>query len=267
MFEQEEVIFALIIGTFLFLFLSICLLAFFILFKNSKKRYKEEKKNMALAYKNELANINIEIQENTLKYISRELHDNVGQLLTVAKIHLNSLSKYPEKRSDAKITETGGVVEMAISELKLLTKTLNPEKIKQVGLLASLELEVERIKKLEVLDVHFEIRGDTFKLVDDNEIVVFRIVQEFIANSVKYAKATQLNLRLAFSTNLLELDISDNGNGFNINEQTNQGSGILNIRNRAELIKAECIFSSEKNNGTNLKLVVKNSLQSAMIKA
>jgi two-component system, NarL family, sensor kinase len=262
MLDQEEIVFGLIIGTFLFLFLSICLLSFFILFKNSKKRYKEEKKNMELAYKNELANINIEIQENTLEYISRELHDNVGQLLTVAKIHLNSLSKYPEKRTDQKIIETSGIIDMAVSELKLLTKTLNPEKINQIGLISALELEIERIKKLEVIATSFIIEGENFNLGADKEIILFRIVQEFIANSIKYSEATDLKLLLKYTADKFELNISDNGKGFNINDTSNNGSGIANIKSRANLIKAECNFSSNLNNGTILQIFFKYQTES-----
>jgi signal transduction histidine kinase len=265
MHEQEEIVFGLIVGTFLFLFLSLCLLAFFILFKNSKKRYKEEKKNMELAYKNELANINIEIQENTLKYISRELHDNVGQLLTVAKIHLNTLSKYPEKRTDDKISETGGIIEMAVNELRLLTKTLNPEKITQIGLLNALELEIERIKKLEVFKINLKIEGETFNLGSDNEIILFRIVQEFIANAIKYANATELKLMLNYNIDSFELAITDNGKGFDMNDSSNFGSGILNIKSRANLIKADCDYNSQLDQGTFLKILLKQFNETSII--
>ncbi len=256
MHEQEEVAFALIIGTLLFLFLCICLLLFFILFQNSKKRHIEEKKTMQLAYDNELANATIEIQENTLGHISRELHDNVGQLLTVAKIHLNSLTRYPEKRTNEKITETGDVVEKAINELRTLSKTLNPEKIKQFGLLDAVKLELSRINKLEIIQTNFVLNDEHRTLGADIEIIVFRIIQEFIANTIKYAKATQINIVLNYGSDKFVLEINDNGQGFNIHDQMGLGSGILNIKNRAALMEAECVFESEYDKGTSLTLTI-----------
>ena len=211
---------------------------------------------MQLAYDNELANATIEIQENTLGHISRELHDNVGQLLTVAKIHLNSLTRYPEKRTNEKITETGDVVEKAINELRTLSKTLNPEKIKQFGLLDAVKLELSRINKLEIIQTNFVLNDEHRTLGADIEIIVFRIIQEFIANTIKYAKATQINIVLNYGSDKFVLEINDNGQGFNIHDQMGLGSGILNIKNRAALMEAECVFESEYDKGTSLTLTI-----------
>lgn len=254
--HEEEVAFAIIIGTLLFLFLCICLLLFFVLFKNSKKRHFEEKKRLELSYKNELANATIEIQENTLLNVSRELHDNVGQLLTVAKIHLNSLVKYPEKRTDEKITETGNVVELAINELRALSKSLNTDKIKQLGVVYALRMELERINKLEVIKSYSAIEGSPYPMGEDIEIIIFRIIQEFIANTIKYAEATRLEVRLNYAPHKFRLEIKDDGKGFDVSDQKNVGSGILNIKNRAALISAECQFHSGLNEGTTLILSI-----------
>lgn len=255
--QQEEVGFALLIGTFLFLFLCICLLLFFILFKNSKKRHLEEKKRLKLAYNHELANVTIEIQESILQHISRELHDNIGQLLTVAKIHLNTVVKHPEKRTNEKLLETNNVVDMAISELKILSKTPSTDKIKQFSLLNALSIEIERINKLESVKANLVIKGEIVPFSADTKIIIFRIIQEFICNTIKYASATELNIILNYDNDNFVLDIADNGKGFDMKSKLNQGNGISNIKNRAALIGASSIFKSGIE-GTSLTLTINN---------
>ncbi len=254
--QQDEVAFAVIIGTVLFLFLCVCLLLFFILFQHSKKRHIEEKKSIELTYKNELANATLEMQDNTLNYISRELHDNVGQLLTVAKIHLNSLSRHPEKRTDEKLAETGDVVEIAINELRNLSRSLNPEKIKQFGLLDALKLEIQRIEKLDYFKIDFEIKGTSRVLGADMEIIIFRIIQEFMANTIKYAEAGRVEIDLQYENDNFVLEMRDDGKGFNMEERSGAGSGIANIRNRAALLNAEFRFESVEHKGTSLYLKI-----------
>jgi len=255
--QQEEVAFALIIGTVLFLFLSFCLLLFFILFKNSKKRHIEEKKTLELAYKHELANVMIEIQENILEQISRELHDNIGQLLTVARIHLNTVLKHPEKRTSEKLQETNNVVDMAISELKILSRLPSTDKIKQFSLLNALTMEIDRINKLESVKTILMIKGEIVPFGSDTKIIIFRIIQEFICNTIKYANANELNIILNYDNDNFVLDISDNGKGFDMNIKMNQGNGISNIKNRASLIGAVSEYKSGVE-GTSLKLTVNN---------
>ncbi|HRG52981.1 MAG TPA: histidine kinase [Bacteroidia bacterium] len=255
--QQEEVAFALIIGTVLFLFLCFCLLLFFILFKNSKKRHIEEKKRLELAYKHELANVTIEIQEHILEQISRELHDNIGQLLTVARIHLTTVVKHPEKRTNEKLQEANSVVDMAISELRILSKMPNTDKIKQFSLLNALTMEIERINKLESVKTILLIKGEIVPFGSDTKIIIFRIIQEFICNTIKYANASELNIVLNYDNDNFVLDISDNGKGFDMNLRMNQGNGISNIKNRATLIGAVSEYKSGVE-GTSLKLTVKN---------
>ncbi len=253
MHQQEEVAFAVIIGTLLFLFLCVCLLLFFILFQHNKKRHKEEKKSIELAYKNELAHATLEIQENTLHHISKELHDNVGQLLTVAIIHLNSLHRHPEKRTTEKIAETSDVVEIAINEIRNLSKTLNPEKIRQFGLKEALNAEVERLAKFDHFKTELNHNGEWRSLGADIEIIIFRIIQEFVANSIKYAEANIISITLTFSKDEFSLYVRDNGKGFDITKQPS-GSGILNMKHRASLIDADCVFDSMEGKGTSLYL-------------
>ena len=255
--QQEEVGFALLIGTFLFLFLCICLLLFFILFKNSKKRHLEEKKRLKLAYNNELANVTIEIQENILQHISRELHDNIGQLLTVAKIHLNTVVKHPEKRTSEKLLEANNVVDMAIAELKILSKMPSTDKIKQFSLLNALTLEIDRINKLESVKTILMIKGEIVPFSADTKIIIFRIIQEFICNTIKYASASELNIVLNYDNDNFVLDIADNGKGFDMNSRQDAGNGVSNIKNRASLIGAACIYKSGVE-GTSLTLTIAN---------
>jgi signal transduction histidine kinase len=240
---EKKIIFVLIIGLIVFTLLFVGIIIFILQFKKTKLLHLEE-----------LLKTKLEIQDQTLTYVGRELHDNLGQLLTVSKIHVNSLVK--QYGNDRKITALDSVIDKTIVELRALSKSLNNSRIKDFGLHKELSNEVERIEKMNVLKISLNIEGTEIPLSTNREIILYRIIQEFLSNSLKYSEASQLNIFLKYHNNLLQVNLSDNGKGFDMQDR-NQGSGVSNIKNRAQLLNAQSFeFTSSYQKGTHLALTL-----------
>ncbi|WP_366943677.1 ATP-binding protein [uncultured Polaribacter sp.] len=210
------------------------------------KEQEENKKR----FEREIAETQIEIREETLRNISWELHDNIGQLLTLAKIQLQNATANT-------IEEVSETISKGLTEVRALSKLINPEAIKNINLKEAIQLEIDRFNRLNFIKSTLSITGEEQKINEKSTIIIFRILQEFFANTIKHSKASHLNVFLHFSEQQLEITAKDDGVGFLTSENISNGIGLENIKNRAKLIGATAVFQSEKNKGTSLKIVYK----------
>ncbi|MDP5104966.1 MAG: histidine kinase [Polaribacter sp.] len=243
---QENGEFVLIISTILILIIVIALVILFTTFQNKKNSLVEERKKTKEEFERTITETQIEIREETLRNISWELHDNIGQLLTLAKIQLQNASE--ENIKEVKETITKG-----LNEVRSLSKLINPEAINNINLREAVQLEIERFNRLEFIKSTLIIEGDDVYIDKKATIIIFRILQEFFSNTIKHSKASELDVSLSYSDSNLIIIAKDNGIGF-LSEEKKEGIGLLNIKNRAKLIGAEAVFSSEKDKGTILKI-------------
>lgn len=213
-------------------------------------------------FKEELAQTQIEIKENTLKNIGWELHDNVGQLLSVANIHLNMLQSQVPAEINERFTDTKLVIAQAIQEIRSLSKTLNNDVILKNGLAASIQIELERFNRLNFLKGVFNLEDSTKELDDSNEIIIFRMVQEFFSNVIKHAKADTLEVSLHFKEKELHIKLQDNGVGF-CTKTTPTNSGMETMKSRAALIGATYYLTSQPGVGTTLELTYPYKINAA----
>ncbi|MEK7226452.1 MAG: ATP-binding protein [Bacteroidota bacterium] len=212
-------------------------------------------------YQQELLQSQLEIQEQTFKNISQEIHDNVGQVLSLAKLNLNTMDLSKTEQLKDKIDNTLVQVSKAINDLRDLSKSFNTDTIASIGLLRAVENELEMIRKAGSLQPNFEITGAAGKIESQRELILFRIVQEVLNNIIKHAAATQINVTAIYSEKQLELTIADNGKGFELsadakNESIATGLGIGNMNNRARLIGAGFSINSAAGRGTSIKITV-----------
>ncbi|MDN3724060.1 histidine kinase [Aequorivita sp. SDUM287046] len=252
MLKKEEILLLVYFITIIFL-LVLFVVIFFIAFQRRKNKFLNERYEAERRYQRELADSQIEIQEQTLKNIAWELHDNVGQLLSVANIQLNVLMNATPEIYHGQIKETKGVVQETVQEIRSLSKVLNNDVVLKNGLLKSIQVELDRFNRLDYLKASCEITGDIVPLNNANEIIVFRILQEFLSNVIKHAKASTLLVHLDYKENFLEITATDDGVGFDTSQQTDS-SGMETMKSRAELLNAEFSLSSEKGSGTKLHI-------------
>jgi len=251
--EQTEIQLLVFVTTIIVLILAITLIVFFFYFQQKKTAYLLKQRETQLLFEEEITKSKLEIQEQALQNISWEIHDNVGQLLSVAKMELNMMQYTLPEEHQAGIQETGDIIGKSLQELRGLAKSLNPETIKNKGLIESLNQEVERYNRLNFINASLEVSEDYFNLSNEKEIILFRILQEFCNNTLKYSKAKELKINLNFENDFLNIFAEDNGIGFDINDKTKQsGIGLINIKSRGELIGAKIELNSDINMGTKL---------------
>lgn len=231
--------------------LLVFVIGFFILYQKRKNKFLLAQLEAQRIFEEEIAASRVEIQEQTFKNIAWELHDNVGQLLSVINIQLNmALHKIP-KEYEVPLQETKDLVAKTIKEVRSLSKTLNTDVIKQNGLITSIETEITRFNRLGFLDASLSVLGDERKIEAKDEIILFRIIQEFLSNVIKHAKADKLTVSLHFKDTFLEIKAQDNGIGFNVS-QKQSSSGMHTMKERAKLLGANYKINSEIGIGTRL---------------
>jgi signal transduction histidine kinase len=216
-------------------------------FQKRKNFLLEKQKRDREDFEREITRTQIEIREETLRNISWELHDNIGQLLTLAKIQLQTASL--ENINDVKNTLSKGLV-----EVRALSKLINPESIKKIRLKEALQLEMDRFNRLNFIKASLKVVGKEQKINSETSIIIFRILQEFFSNTIKHSKAKNLNVVLNFKKDVLEISAKDDGVGFSVDNTKFNGIGLENIKNRAKMINASASFLSEINKGTTLKI-------------
>ncbi|MDO6597331.1 histidine kinase [Oceanihabitans sp. 2_MG-2023] len=230
------------------------IILFFIVFQKRKNKLLLDKMKQQKIFDEEISRTQTEIQEQTLKNIGWELHDNVGQLLSVASMQLSVLGTQVNSDIKDNIKETTDIVRASLKEVRSLSKSLNNEVILNIGFEKSITNELDRLKRMKFTTAELHVKGNTIAIVNKkHEIIMFRILQEFLSNSVKYSEAKNLKVLLDYENNNLMIQASDDGKGFNV-ETAEKGSGLLNMKSRAALIKATFNLSSEINKGVTLTI-------------
>jgi len=222
------------------------MIGLFVVFQKRKNKLLKEQKKRQKRFEKEIAETQIEIREETLRNISWELHDNIGQLLTLAKIQLQSA---PEN-----IVEVKETIGKSLQEIRALSKLINPDVIRNIKLKEAVQLEVNRFNRLNFISSTLKVVGTERNIDEKSGIVIFRILQEFFSNTIKHSKASNLCVKLHFKEKHLEITAKDDGIGFEHNQVSEKGIGLINIKKRAELIGAKAVFTSSKNKGTILKI-------------
>ncbi len=227
---------------------------FFIVFQKRKNKLLLDKIKQQQEFDDEISKTQTEIQEQTLKHIGWELHDNVGQLLAYASMQLNLLSTQVADNMKEKVNETSDVIKESLKEVRSLSKSLNNDVILNIGFEQSITNELNRLKRMKFASAELHIKGDTVEFQNKkHEIVIFRILQEFFSNSVKYSEADNLKIILNYQPSELHIEASDDGKGFDV-ETVEKGSGLINMKSRAELINATFNLYSKQNEGVTLTL-------------
>ncbi|WAC03524.1 histidine kinase [Lacinutrix neustonica] len=236
---------AILVAVFTLVFLCTILIVLFIVFQKHKNKLLLKQNEAEKQFDREIAKTQIEIREETFRNISWELHDNIGQLLTPAKIQLQNSSDNQE----VIIT-----LDKGLKELRTLSKAINPEALKNITLATAIKQEIERLNRLQYLQASLHIEGEERSIDHEVEVVFFRMIQEFFSNTIKHAKATHLKVTIIFNGEQLNVFAEDNGTGFNKNRPENKGIGLTNIKKRAQLVNAKVSINSTINEGTQLHI-------------
>ena len=192
---------------------------FIVLYKNKQLKNLQEQAELRASFRQEMLKAKLEVQEQTLNNVSREIHDNITQVLSFIKLNLAMIVRTEQGEKAEKLNESRELVAQVINDLRDLSKSMSFEHITQMGLVRTLEKEADRINKSGLLQVEFSAGGEIYPLGEQRELVLFRIFQEALNNTLKYADATNLKIGLHYHPDLFNLTIEDDGSGFSARVQ------------------------------------------------
>jgi len=245
----------ILLVTVLLLVVATGIIMLVLVYQKKQLQYINEKEQLKASFEKEILESKLEMQEQTMKNISQEVHDNIGQVLSLVRLNINSLDyNEPTPLIQEKIKNVSQLVGKVIQDLRDLSKSLHSDTITEKGLIGAVEYEFDLLKKSGAFTTTLTIDGEPYSLPDQKELILFRIFQETINNIIKHAQASLIHVRVCFYTDQFILEINDNGQGFDVNNTANNGMGLKNIRNRSQLIGAVCSIRSEPGNGTVIKI-------------
>ncbi|MES2061828.1 MAG: sensor histidine kinase [Bacteroidota bacterium] len=253
---DERIISIVIAGTVILLTLIIFIIGFLFLYQKRHNSYYSQQEQLKSQFQQELLKTQVEMQEQTLNHISREIHDNITQVLSFVKLNLAIPAKATPEQAEQKISESRNLVAQVINDLRDLSKSLSYEHIIQLGLVQTMEIEADRINKSGIIKIDLAVGGDARNLGEQRELVLFRIFQEALNNALKHSGAKHLKINLDYFDHLFNLTIQDNGVGFPAGKLNNSGSGLRNIVNRAALIGADAVIDSAPGKGCCIKITI-----------
>jgi signal transduction histidine kinase len=209
------------------------------------------------AQRSELAQQLISTQESTLRHISRELHDEFGQILTAVGAMLSRAgNQVPEgSRLRADLREVAEIAQATLDKVRSLSQALHPVMLDESGLESTLDWYLPVVERQAGIHLSYEKSGTVFPVDGDAAVHVYRVLQEALNNVTRHSGAREAWVRLRFLPKILELQVEDHGSGFTVPTKK-QGIGLVAMRERAELLGGSLEFARPAEGGTLIRLTV-----------
>ena len=207
--------------------------------------------------RSELAQKLIATQESTLRYISRELHDEFGQILTAVGSMLRRAGIHAPEGSTLRtdLKEVLQIVQSTLDSVRSLSQALHPVMLDEAGLESTLDWYIPTIERQTGITISYEKRGESFPVDGGAGVHVYRVVQEALNNVARHSGAKRAWVRLRFLPQTLEVEVEDHGVGF-ADRKNKHGIGLVAMRERSELMGGQIIFSRPAEGGTLVHLNV-----------
>jgi len=256
MIADKEIRLLIFVMIGLFFMLLGFLVAFVVAYHRKQIQGRREREQLKTRYNQELLKAKLEIKEQTLVSIAQEIHDNIGQTLSLAKLNLNLL-KTTGGAEDEKLLSTKHLVSKAVQDLRNMARTMHTDTIISQGLVKAIRLELNNLEKTGVYAINFQVLHEPYPFDKQKELIIFRIFQEACSNIIKHAAATELNIEAYFEPDHFSLTIGDNGKGFETTLPSGQGGlGIQSMKSRTELLGGSFKLISNAASGTRLTISI-----------
>lgn len=250
--ETEYLLIIILFNVFLLAFI-VAAITFVVQYKNKKRENQIRLEQQQILHQKELLSTEIEIQSQTMQHIGREIHDNVGQKLTLASLYTQQLA-YENKvpNINEKIENIGEIINQSLTELRHLSKSLTDNTIEKGNIVHLLRKEFAKVEELKKYKINLNLINEDLILPYQTKNVILRVAQEFLQNSMKYANCKTLSIAVSKVDSELKIVLSDDGVGFDIEKSKDRGIGLMNMKKRVELIGGHYLLQSKKNEGTTL---------------
>ncbi|RAJ74982.1 histidine kinase [Chitinophaga dinghuensis] len=236
----------------LFLIAPGFLLVYVSTYNNRKRRHIEEKEHLQQTFRHELLQSQMEVQEQTLKTIGNDLHDNINQLLGLVVITLSAIDLDDRKKAEGKINAVDSLVRRSIQEIRALSRLMHGEELISKGLPHAIAFELEWLEKAGRHRIIYKGNLAAMPSMPEQELIIFRIFQEALHNMIRHAQATIITVEQSYEQGQLRLSLLDNGVGFDVNTALAQktGMGLSGIFRRAAMIGGVADITSAPGQGT-----------------
>ncbi|PWS27581.1 hypothetical protein DHW03_08300 [Pedobacter yonginense] len=249
----------IILATLIFLLMPVFLILYIRLYNKHKRNHVIEKENMKQQFDAEILKTLVEVQDQTMQSIATELHDNVGQLLSLTSLTLNSINLTDQEKAGKKIENSLSLLSKSIKELRELAKLLHGEQMVEHGIGHAIDQEISWLSKTGAYEL--KVSNDLFDIQvssPDKDLIILRLLQEIINNIIKHAQATTIQIDTYFSDNKLFLKVKENGVGFNYDETKAKktGMGLNSIHKRIDMINGKLDLDSSPQIGTTILIEI-----------
>ncbi|SFP93521.1 ATP-binding protein [Parafilimonas terrae] len=259
--EHNRFINYILLSSIVILFLLLLLL--YLSYKNKQRnaKLKEEAslqkiKQMEQLQQLQVYNAMLKGQEAERKRLAQDLHDGLGGMLAGVKIGLSNIAENThQKPSDMELYKVINQLDHSVDELRRIARNLMPETLLRFGIEAALKDLCENISNNKT-KVVFQAYGLSNEISQQNQIMIYRIVQELTANAVKYADAEKVLVQCMQQENIMQITVEDNGKGFDVAKKKSKSMGLLNVENRVNYLKGKMEIQSDNNIGTTINIEV-----------
>jgi signal transduction histidine kinase len=197
-------------------------------------------------------------QENERKRIAQELHDGIGVLLSTASIHFSSVSKTTEDKKNAEMLEKAEILlKEAGGEVRKISQNMMPAVLSKFGLNDALEDLFDKLVELDDLNVKSHISGIRERMHENTEIMLYRIIQEMVNNTLKHASAKNIEFSCSNGNGVILIDYRDDGIGFDLkNLAHNSSLGIFGIQSRVDFLRGKVKLETGVGKGTKYQISI-----------
>jgi signal transduction histidine kinase len=237
---------------------AIVLTSLYLIFSNRRIFARLE---LLSAQRSELAQKLIHTQESTLRHISRELHDEFGQVLTAIGVLLGRAGKQIPQNSPllGELTEVREIAQSTLNNIRSLSQALHPVLLEEAGLESTLDWYIPTIERQLGLSLHYQKSGTPFSVESSAGVQIYRIVQEALNNVSRHAGVQEAWVRLMYKPNALVLEVEDHGKGVTsqpaqVGGRNERGIGLVAMRERAELIDGNIEYLQVNGRGTLVRM-------------
>lgn len=233
---------------------GIGIVSLFLLYRSKQLQSLKEKELLETNFQQQLLKLQLEIQEETFSSISREIHDNVGQILSLAKVQLNIVEQ-TQKFDQLTIGSIKENITKALGDLRDIAKSLSTERIQLLDLPTLIDEEILRIDRSGVIKIFATQEGRCKWISEQRKLVIFRMIQEIFQNIFKHARAKSIHIDCRYEAGEIIIMILDDGIGFDAsNLSVGTGLGIINLKKRAVSIDGLITIESVVGKGTSVTL-------------
>lgn len=257
--QDKDLIIFIVSGTVILLILGIFIISFLFFYQRKHNTHVNEKEVLQTKFRQELIQSQLEVQEQTMQTIGADLHDNIGQLLSLTSLTLNSIELDNEVKARQKLETAIDLTVRSIKEMRQLGKLLQGDQLIVLGLSEAIKHQVIWMEKSGKYEISFlqdaELPAENNP---DKDLILFRILQEILNNIIKHANATAINIKLTFNSEQIMLEIVDNGVGFNTVDMpaAQRGMGLQNIQKRAAIVGGKANIKSVSGEGTAITIFI-----------